>query len=53
MIPKKEESEEVGSLEGIPVVKSPKDLREELVKPWRNALIIKFLGTLVAFTLFH
>nr|GMD66150.1 uncharacterized protein LOC109159424 [Ipomoea batatas] len=29
---------------GIPVVKIPKDLRKEIVKPWKNALLLIFFG---------
>ncbi|XP_019153453.1 PREDICTED: uncharacterized protein LOC109149917 [Ipomoea nil] len=37
--------------DGIPVAKFPKAFREELVKPWRKALIVKFLGKPPAFPL--
>ncbi|XP_019159669.1 PREDICTED: uncharacterized protein LOC109156269 [Ipomoea nil] len=39
---------------GILVVKIPKDLRKELVKPWKNTLTLKFLGKRISFNvLFH
>ncbi|XP_019152266.1 PREDICTED: uncharacterized protein LOC109149074 [Ipomoea nil] len=37
--------------DGIPVAKFSKAFREDLVKPWRKALIIKFLGKPPAFPL--
>ncbi|XP_019159702.1 PREDICTED: uncharacterized protein LOC109156316 [Ipomoea nil] len=40
-------------MEGVPVVRLPKALREELIKPWKNALIVKHLGKPVGFSLFQ
>nr|GLL45963.1 uncharacterized protein LOC109183389 [Ipomoea trifida] len=39
--------------DGIPVVRFSKKVREDLVKPWRNALLVKYLGKPVAFSLFQ
>ncbi|XP_031121095.1 uncharacterized protein LOC116024340 [Ipomoea triloba] len=39
--------------DGIPVVRFSKKVREDLIKPWRNALLVKYLGKPVAFTLFQ
>ncbi|XP_019168955.1 PREDICTED: uncharacterized protein LOC109164864 [Ipomoea nil] len=37
----------------IPVVKFSKKQREEWIKPWKNALLVKFLGKAVALPLFQ
>ncbi|XP_019158194.1 PREDICTED: uncharacterized protein LOC109154909 [Ipomoea nil] len=37
--------------EGIPVVKFSKAEREEMIKPWKRALIVKYLGKPPAFNL--
>ncbi|XP_019188961.1 PREDICTED: uncharacterized protein LOC109183330 [Ipomoea nil] len=36
---------------GLPVVTFSKELRKEIVQPWRNALTLKFLGKRIAFNL--
>nr|GMD03671.1 LINE-type retrotransposon LIb DNA [Ipomoea batatas] len=39
--------------DGIPVVRFSKKVREDLIKLWRNTLLVKFLGKPVAFTFFQ
>lgn len=39
--------------DGVPIVVIPKDLRVELCKSWKKALIIKFLGKPVSFGIFQ
>lgn len=34
---------------GIPGFKIPNDLRKEIVKPWKKALLLKFLGKHISF----
>ncbi|XP_019189014.1 PREDICTED: uncharacterized protein LOC109183389 [Ipomoea nil] len=39
--------------EGIPVINFPKALREQWAKPWKNALIVKYLGKYISLSLFQ
>lgn len=39
--------------DGIPVLCLQKELQEELIKPWKNALIIKFMGKVISFITFQ
>nr|GMC69934.1 DNA-directed RNA polymerase III subunit 1-like isoform X1 [Ipomoea batatas] len=47
------EDEPVEREDGIPIVRFSKKVREDLIKPWRNALLVKYLGKPVAFPLFQ
>lgn len=42
-----------GIYSDIPVVRFSKKVRENRIKPWRNALLVKYLGKSVAFSLFQ
>lgn len=46
-----DESDTRDEIDGIPIVRIPKAIREELVEPWRSALILKFLGKSIGFSL--
>lgn len=46
-----DETEAMEGADGIPVVKIPKAVRKDLIEPWRNAIILKFLGKNVGFPL--
>ncbi|XP_031090973.1 uncharacterized protein LOC115995944 [Ipomoea triloba] len=48
---KEDESSEID--DGIRVVRFSKKVREDLIKPWKNALLVKYLGKPVAFSLFQ